>query len=191
VKTKVYLANTYACYYSNHRSSSTTSIHHISIYLESKNLCNASNHMLVRIQMHQSSLWACSLYLCLSFKILFFCHISPPCNILSLRLISPPLSLISTKGYVQILGRVSQIVINMGWIYEYHFHIWFNLDYLPKKFNSVWFNGKLLHTSCKGYLDNVLNTFSSFSRSNTRFTSPQTSYMLPLDHIKHRSNSGI
>jgi hypothetical protein len=35
-----------------------------------------------------------------------------------------------------------------------------------------------------------LNTYSSFSRSNTRFTSPQTCYMLPLDQVKHRSNSG-
>jgi hypothetical protein len=43
----------------------------------------------------------------------------------------------------------------------------------------------------KGYLDHVeLNTYSSLSRSNTRFTSPQTCYMLPLDQVKHRSNSG-
>jgi hypothetical protein len=35
-----------------------------------------------------------------------------------------------------------------------------------------------------------LNTYSLFSRSNTRFTSPQTCHMLPLDHIKHGSNSG-
>ena len=43
----------------------------------------------------------------------------------------------------------------------------------------------------KGYLDNIeLNTYSSFSRSNTRFTSPQVCHMLPLDQIKHRSNSG-
>ena len=43
----------------------------------------------------------------------------------------------------------------------------------------------------KGYLDHVdLNTYSSFSRSNTRFKSPQTGHMLPLDHVKHRSNSG-
>ena len=35
-----------------------------------------------------------------------------------------------------------------------------------------------------------LNTYSSFSRSNTRFTSSQTCHMLPLDQFKHRSNSG-
>ena len=35
-----------------------------------------------------------------------------------------------------------------------------------------------------------LNTYSSFSRSNTRFTSPQTCHILPLDQVKHRSNSG-
>ena len=35
-----------------------------------------------------------------------------------------------------------------------------------------------------------LNTYSSFSRSNTRFTSPQTCHMLPLDQVKHISNSG-
>ena len=43
----------------------------------------------------------------------------------------------------------------------------------------------------KGYLDNVeLNSLNSFSRLNTRFTSPQTCHMLPLDQVKHRSNSG-
>ena len=43
----------------------------------------------------------------------------------------------------------------------------------------------------KGYLNNVeLNTYGSFSRLNTRFTSPQTCHMLPLDQIKHRSSSG-
>ena len=43
----------------------------------------------------------------------------------------------------------------------------------------------------KGYLDHVeLNTYSSFSRLNIRFTSPQTCHMLPLDHFKHTSNSG-
>jgi hypothetical protein len=35
-----------------------------------------------------------------------------------------------------------------------------------------------------------LNTYISLSRSNTRFTSPQTCHMLPLDHFKHTSNSG-
>ena len=35
-----------------------------------------------------------------------------------------------------------------------------------------------------------LNTYSTFSRLNTRFTSPQTCHMLPLDHVKHKSNSG-
>ena len=30
----------------------------------------------------------------------------------------------------------------------------------------------------------------SFSRSNTRFTSPQICHMLPLDYFKHTSNSG-
>ena len=43
----------------------------------------------------------------------------------------------------------------------------------------------------KGYLDDVeLNTYSSFSRLNTRFTSPQTCRMLPLDHFKYTSNNG-
>ena len=43
----------------------------------------------------------------------------------------------------------------------------------------------------KGYLDDVeLNTYSSFSRLNIRFTSPQICHMLPLDHFKHTSNSG-
>ena len=35
-----------------------------------------------------------------------------------------------------------------------------------------------------------LNTYSSFYRSNTRFTSPQICHMLPLDQVKHRNNSG-
>jgi hypothetical protein len=35
-----------------------------------------------------------------------------------------------------------------------------------------------------------LNTYSSFSRLNSRFTRPQTCHMLPLDHFKHTSNSG-
>ena len=43
----------------------------------------------------------------------------------------------------------------------------------------------------KGYLDNVeLNTYSSFSRLNATFTSPQTCHMLPLDQVNHISDSG-
>ena len=43
----------------------------------------------------------------------------------------------------------------------------------------------------KGYLDHVeLNTYSSFSISNTRFRSPQTCHILPLNQVKHRGNRG-
>ena len=47
------------------------------------------------------------------------------------------------------------------------------------------------HLQIKVILYHVeLNTYSLFSRSNTRIASPQTCHMLPLDQIKHRSNSG-
>jgi hypothetical protein len=78
----------------------------------------------------------------------------------------------------------------MGW-WSFS-QIWFNLEHLPKIFNLVWSKGKLLHTLFQGFIlyHVKLNTYSSFSRLNTRFTSPQTCHMLPLDQFKHRSNSG-
>jgi hypothetical protein len=78
---------------------------------------------------------------------------------------------------------------SMGW--GSYFQIWFNLEHLPKIFNSVWSKDKILHTSFQGLSwPCELNTYSSFFKSNTRFTSPQTCHMLPLDQVKHRNNSG-
>ena len=77
----------------------------------------------------------------------------------------------------------------MGWGSFSQF--WSNLEHLPKICNLVWSKDKLLHTSFQGLSWHVeLNTYSSFSRSNTRFTRPQTCHMLPLDQVKHRNNSG-
>ena len=49
--------------------------------------------------------------------------------------------------------RWAQILDRLGWnhvIWGSFSKNWFNLDHLQKIFNSVWFKGKLLHTSFQG-----------------------------------------
>jgi hypothetical protein len=135
--------------------------------------------------MQHTSFWACSPYLCAS-EILINplpCFVNP---IYLCEFLSP--------FVINYLKRWAQILDRLGWnhvMWGLFSQIWFNLDHSPKKFNSVWSKDKLLHTTYIGYLAHVeLNTFSSLSRFNTRFTSPQTCHMPPLDHFKHRSNSG-
>jgi hypothetical protein len=113
------------------------------------------------------------------------CQITPYlCNLSSF--ICEFLSPFVTKYY----KRWAPILDRLGWKWGLFSQIWFNLNDLPKKFNSVWSKDKLLHTTFIGYLAHVeLNSFSSLARSNTRFTSPQTCHMLPLDQVNHISNS--
>jgi hypothetical protein len=121
------------------------------------------------------------------FKILsdpFLCHFSSPITYI---FVSLPFVIKYHKRWAQILDRFGWNHIMWGSFYS----IWFNLDPLPKKFNSVWSKDKLLHATYIGYLVHVeLNPLSTLARLNTRIASPQTCHMLPLDHIKHRSNSG-
>ena len=113
-------------------------------------------------------------YLCFSPNLMFVHYFSP-------------FVINDHKG--SILDRLDYQCQSMGW--GSFSQIWSNLDHLPKIFNSVWSKGSFFIPHCKGYLDHVeLNTYSSSSRSNTRFTNPQTCHMLPLDHFKHKINSG-
>ena len=97
----------------------------------------------------------------------------PLCQILpyhSYLCFSPPLSTISTKG---------ELKLWIGWGET----MW-NKDHFLNF-------GSISHLQIRVILYHAeLNTYCSFSRSNTRFTSPQTCHMLPLDHFKHTSNSG-
>ena len=94
----------------------------------------------IDIQMQHSSLWACSPYLCASnFNLIpFLCHfsISPPTFVNYFS----PFVINDHKRWAPILDR-------LGCMWGPFSKIWFNLDHLPKKFNSAWSNDKLIHTS--------------------------------------------
>ena len=121
----------------------------------------------MHIQMHHTSSWACSPYLCaqnfswsLSFVIclpyiiyqdIFLFWISLfhyLCFSPSYLCFSPPLSSMTTKvlNVDRITCRVE--IINVNQWGEGHFPKFGSiLDYFPKIFNSVWSKDKLLHTS--------------------------------------------
>jgi hypothetical protein len=146
----------------------------------------------MHIQMQQSCSWACSPYLCAQIfidpfpmLIMFPFYLSP--ELLSLWLISPPLSTISNKGA---MGRDSQNFVQRGFMWD-QLHFWFNLAHLHSMNYTVWSKGKLFHTSYNGYLALCWSIILwSCARSNTRIASSQTSHMLPLDQINNGSNSG-
>ena len=119
----------------------------------------------MHIQMHHTSLWACSPYLCaqnfswsLSFVIsLPLCHISrylyvrfsPLFHYLCYYLcFSPLLSSMTTKALNvdRMTCRVEIINVNQ-WGEGYFSKFGSILDNFPKIFNSVWSKDKLLHTS--------------------------------------------
>jgi hypothetical protein len=143
------------------------------------------------IQMQHTSLWACS-PTCVLKSILI-----DPLRLSNLPLCQCQSYLIFVNYFspfiIKYHKRWAQILDRLGWnhvMWGSFLKIWFNIDHLPKKFNSVWSKDKLLHTTFIGYLAHVeLNHFVSFSKFNTRFISPQTCHMLPLDYVKYRSNS--
>ena len=105
----------------------------------------------MHIQMHQSSLWGCSPYLCAQILIDPFplSYYAPYVKVLPLTL-----SLCNFSSFIindhkgLILDRLDYQCQSMGW--GSFSQTWFNLEHLPKIFNSVWSNDKLLHTSFQG-----------------------------------------
>ena len=99
---------------------------------------------------------------------------------------SPPLSTISTKRWAQILDRLGWNHVKWGSFSQFG-TIWITY----KRYLIGLIQGQASsHLQMRVIMHHVdLNNYSSFSRSNTRFTSPQTCHMLPLDHFKHTSNS--
>ena len=110
---------------------------------------------------------------------------SPFC--LSLGITSPPLSSMTTKGELKILDRLCETMISEdhfpNLVQSRSFAKDIKLGLIQEQASS--------HLQIRVIMHHVeLNTYSSFSRLNIRFTSPQTYHMLPLDHFKHTSNSG-
>ena len=131
----------------------TTSIHHTSMDILNLELMPCKQTYEMHIQMHHTSSWACSPYLCVQnfnwspFFVIFLPLCFPLFHYLC-TLISPPLSSMTTK--VQRVGNTicRDEIINVNqWGEDYFPKIWFKLEYLPKIFNSVWSKDKLLHTS--------------------------------------------
>ena len=120
------------------------------------NLTNASKHMWMHIQMHQTSSWACSPYLCaqilmipfvcpnspyhLYFPLVIYHLYFPLSSYLIFVIYFSSFSINDHKRWVSILDRLE-------WKWGSFSQIWFNLDYLPNIFNLVWSKDKLLHTS--------------------------------------------
>ena len=140
---------------------STTSIHHTSMDIINMELMPCKQTYEMHVQMHHTSSWACSPYLCaqnfswsLSFVIsLPLCHISrylyvsPLCHYFYYYLcFSPPLSSMTTKVLNRITCRVEIINVNQ-WGEGHCPKFGSILDYFPNIFNSVWSKDKLLHTS--------------------------------------------
>ena len=144
----------------------------------------------MHIQMHQTSLLVCSptcvlqiLINPLRLSILSYLCISP---LIFVNYFSP-LSSKTKKGALKF-----QIVWGETMLSEEHFPKFGSTQITCKRYLTQFDPMASFFTPhFKGYLDHVeLNTYSSFARLNTRFTSPQTCHMLPLDHFKHTSNSG-
>jgi hypothetical protein len=151
----------------------------------------------MHIQMQHTSLWSCSPYLCASnfnwspsFLLSYYIFVSLP---LSLWITSifvnyfSPFVIDDHKRWVQILDRLCETMLS-----EDHFPKFGSIKITCQKYLTRLDPRISFTPQSKGYLMPcwVKNTYSSFSRSNTRFTSPQTNHMLPLDHFKHRGNSG-
>lgn len=182
--------------FSIHHSSPTTSIHHTSMYIEFKS-CNATSHYEYAHTYATIGLWACSPYLCAfkSFDPSLLSYLSPFVYFSFLRVdfisflctsLSPFVNNCH-KGCQILIGQVNHERVSV-WDQFYHFgsnqHIC--ISELLGLIQEQAFSHILQWLSCSCWL----NTYGHAYDLNTRFASPQTCHMPPLDQYIIESNSG-
>lgn len=184
--------------FSIHHSSPTTSIHHTSMYIEFKS-CDATNHHEYAHTYATIGLWACSPYLC-AFKkfwsLSFVIFLPLKVDFISLC-ISRWISFLCTflspfvnnchKRCQILIGQVNHERVSV-WDQFYHFGSNQHncISELLGLIQEQAFSHILQWLSCSCWL----NTYGHAYDLNTRFASPQTCHMPPLDQYIIESNSG-